>query len=328
MNRIQLSAQKKSPASSQEAVRSAGESAALAAPGSQSLFVPLHYEPNYAYPLLVWLHGAGDCHRQLKQVMPHISMRNYVGVAPAMPRLDTSPGDCGSGDCDPADGRSGAGNQDRSACERRAAGGAPRTDEESADATESDGLRWESLFRERWADADGWEDSPSGADWQQSPAMIAATMDAVEAAIARATARCHVSPSRIFLAGVDAGGTMALRLALNAPERFAGVASVGGPLPRGLQPMSNLLRARRMPVWIAHGRDSESYTEHRLCDELRLFHVAGMSLNVRQYPCGQEVTTQMLSDLNAWVMQIVTGVDMSSDASSQRGSYLPKTGEN
>ena len=51
-----------------------------------SFFVPLHYEPNYAYPLVVWLHGPGDGHRQLKQVMPHISLRNYVAVAPGWPQ--------------------------------------------------------------------------------------------------------------------------------------------------------------------------------------------------------------------------------------------------
>ena len=47
-----------------------------------SIFVPLHYEPNYSYPLLVWLHGPGDDQRQLKKIMPLMSMRNYVGVAP------------------------------------------------------------------------------------------------------------------------------------------------------------------------------------------------------------------------------------------------------
>lgn len=47
-----------------------------------SLFVPLHYEANYAYPLLVWLHGPGDSEQQLKTIMPMVSMRNYVAVAP------------------------------------------------------------------------------------------------------------------------------------------------------------------------------------------------------------------------------------------------------
>ena len=46
------------------------------------LFSPMHYEPKYAYPLLVWLHGTGGDERQLMQIMPLISTRNYVAVAP------------------------------------------------------------------------------------------------------------------------------------------------------------------------------------------------------------------------------------------------------
>ena len=46
------------------------------------LFSPMHYEPNYAYPLLIWLHGTGEDERQLMRIMPTISMRNYVAVAP------------------------------------------------------------------------------------------------------------------------------------------------------------------------------------------------------------------------------------------------------
>ena len=46
------------------------------------LFAPMHYEPKYTYPLLVWLHGTGGDERQLMRIMPIISMRNYVAVAP------------------------------------------------------------------------------------------------------------------------------------------------------------------------------------------------------------------------------------------------------
>jgi phospholipase/carboxylesterase len=46
------------------------------------LFSPIHYESGYAYPLLVWLHGSGSDERQVMRVMPGISMRNYVAVAP------------------------------------------------------------------------------------------------------------------------------------------------------------------------------------------------------------------------------------------------------
>ena len=47
-----------------------------------ALFAPLHYESNYAYPLIVWLHGANDDERQLKRIMPFVSLRNYVAVSP------------------------------------------------------------------------------------------------------------------------------------------------------------------------------------------------------------------------------------------------------
>ncbi len=46
------------------------------------LFSPVHYEPGYAYPLFVWLHGSGADERQLMRLMPLLSMRNYVAVAP------------------------------------------------------------------------------------------------------------------------------------------------------------------------------------------------------------------------------------------------------
>lgn len=46
------------------------------------LFSPIHYEPNYAYPLLVWLHGSGKTETELFDVAPKISTRNYVAVAP------------------------------------------------------------------------------------------------------------------------------------------------------------------------------------------------------------------------------------------------------
>lgn len=47
-----------------------------------AMFAPLHYEANYAYPLLVWLHGEEDDESQLKRIMPFVSLRNYLAVAP------------------------------------------------------------------------------------------------------------------------------------------------------------------------------------------------------------------------------------------------------
>jgi len=44
-------------------------------------FTPIHYERRYAYHLFIWLHGAESSERELRQLMPRVSVRNYVGVA-------------------------------------------------------------------------------------------------------------------------------------------------------------------------------------------------------------------------------------------------------
>ncbi len=49
---------------------------------AHSCFAPIHYESGYAYPLIVWLHGPGSSEDELRQVMPLVSTRNHVAVAP------------------------------------------------------------------------------------------------------------------------------------------------------------------------------------------------------------------------------------------------------
>lgn len=42
--------------------------------------LPSGYEPNYKYPLVLWFHSDGYNENQISQVMPHISLQNYIGV--------------------------------------------------------------------------------------------------------------------------------------------------------------------------------------------------------------------------------------------------------
>jgi phospholipase/carboxylesterase len=209
-----------------------------------SLFAPLHYEPNYAYPLVIWLHGPGDDERQLLRVMPLVSMRNYVSVGPRGPR-------------------------------HMAARASGYHFGEAADC----GLAEQSVFD---------------------------CLDIV-------TDKYNIAPRRVFLAGYQCGGTMAFRVALRHPRRFAGALSLCGAFPLGDTPLAFLDQARLLPLFIAQGRASESYPVEQACDELRLFHSAGMHVTLRQYPCGDELNTQMLHDMNVWLMEQITGVLSSSD---------------
>jgi phospholipase/carboxylesterase len=48
--------------------------------GHRNFFLPLHYEPNYHYPLIVWLHSDGFNENQVDHVLPHVSLRNYIAA--------------------------------------------------------------------------------------------------------------------------------------------------------------------------------------------------------------------------------------------------------
>ncbi|MBN1852927.1 MAG: hypothetical protein JW829_09390 [Pirellulales bacterium] len=209
-------------------------------PVPRAVFSPLHYEPGYAYPLLIWLHGPGDDERQLRQIMPLISLRNYVAIAPRGTRALADNGKCGFA-------------------------------------------------------------------WEQTVQQIENAAESVTECIDFAKDRFHIAASRLFLAGYHSGGTMAIRLACQFPERFAGIISFGGAFPQGLHPLRQINALRKLPMLLTMGRDGRSYTETQLCHDLRLAHAAGMNISVRQYPCGDELTSAMLSDTDWWIMDLVCG---------------------
>jgi phospholipase/carboxylesterase len=142
----------------------------------------------------------------------------------------------------------------------------------------------------------------------------------VRSAIAAARRWLNVDPARIYLAGSDVGGTMAFRIALNDPRSFAGVLSFGGAFPSTLRPLGQLDEARRLNVFLATGRDSQRYPEAQVCANLRLFHTAGFSICLRQYPCGDDLTTHMLADMDRWIMDRLTSPEpVETNQPSHRG---------
>ncbi|QDV53153.1 alpha/beta hydrolase [Gimesia fumaroli] len=52
-----------------------------------SLFRPEHYEPGYAYPLVIWLHPDSGSEQALHEIMPQISTRNYLGLSFRAPAI-------------------------------------------------------------------------------------------------------------------------------------------------------------------------------------------------------------------------------------------------
>jgi phospholipase/carboxylesterase len=212
----------------------------------QAVFSPLHYESGYAYPLFVWLHGPGDDEHQLRRIMPLVSLRNYVAVAPRGTDVAEGP-------------------------------------------------------------------DAKGLAWRQAEEEIEEAADRVFDGVAFTINRFHIAPTRVFLAGYQSGGTMAVRLALHYPHRFAGAVSIGGPFPRGLRPLRRIESVRSLPLLLATARESRLYPEWCVCRDLQLAHTAGLSVDMRQYSCGDELTTTMLEDVDKWIMQQICPASASTE---------------
>ena len=205
-----------------------------------AVFAPCRYEPNYPYPLLIWLHGPGDDEEQVGRIMPYVSLRNYLAIGPR-------------GCSPPLPGQAG--------------------------------------YR-----------------WQQSEDAIRAAEESVFGCLDIASQQYNIARDRIFIGGYRCGGTMALRIGMRNPQAFAGAVSLGGRFPTELAPLSQLRHLRRLPLLIAQGREATECPVQRTCEELQLFHAASLQVALRLYPHDEELTTQMLQDMNAWMMECITGV--------------------
>jgi phospholipase/carboxylesterase len=218
------------------------------------LFSPMHYEPGYAYPLLIWLHGTGGDERQLMRIMPVVSMRNYVAVAPR---------------------------------------GLPLTQPSRLPVFD---LSVSAILQR----------PKQQYDWLLSDDNLMTVEQRVFDCIAVAQERCNIADHRIFIAGFGTGGTMALRLATLFPECFAGTAAFGGEIPTDTRIFPSWQRMQSpfgQPLSVFLGVD-ESAPDH-VCQLMEFFYTAGLTAEICEYPDTKQLTTEMLQNLNRWMMQIV-----------------------
>ena len=220
----------------------------------RNYFLPVHYTPTYEYPLIVWLHSNGFNENQVDQVMPHISLRNYVGLGV----------------------RAG----------------------KAADAA---GHRF---------------------DWQQSPSGISVAHEAIIDSVEEAISRFSINTSRIVLAGYRDGGTMAIRIALRDPDRFAGVISMGGRMPQGGIRNLQQLQERRLPMLWQWGDENPEYTGANFKSDCQSVMTTGSQVEVRQYPGDDEMETVPLREIDDWIMRRVVSTS-TSDPKSEWWSTSP-----
>ena len=89
---------------------------------------------------------------------------------------------------------------------------------------------------------------------------------------------------------------------MNHPSQFAGVISLEGAFPTGRTPLAKLTEARRLPVFVAAGRHSTTYTAAKSATT----SVCSMRPGYRS-PCGSILVgtncpLRCSADVNRWMM--------------------------
>jgi phospholipase/carboxylesterase len=200
-------------------------------------FLPLGYEPNYPYPLLVFLHGNGSSEEQILRLAPRLSRRNYICIALRGP---------------------------------------------VAGASRPDGCP-----------SFSWGDDPTNAMVEEY----------VFRAIEQTRRNFHVHSERLYLAGFREGATLAYSLGLTFPERFAGVISMNGCMPRRGGPLLRLPDVRKLNVLIGHGVANAIVPQRLARDDFRLLYTAGLSVKLHSYATNHRIHLDMLRDIDRWIMR-------------------------
>ncbi len=202
-------------------------------------FLPTGYEPNYAYPLLVFFHGQGGNEEQILRLAPRLSRRNFICI----------------------------------------------------------GLRGTQLLGQR---ADG----TPGYAWGTDGQCDAATEDYIFRAVEQTRRSYHVHSERIYLAGFCEGATLAYRLGLTFPEKFAGVISLNGALPPSGSLFMRLPEIRSLRVFIGHGIANAVVPLASARSDFRLLYTAGLPVRLHTYPSTHRLHPNMLRDTNRWIIDM------------------------
>jgi phospholipase/carboxylesterase len=235
----------------------------------ETRFIPRQYEPNYAYPLLVLFHAKGGDEDQLVRSMPALSWRNYVGLGLRGPESVVK--------------------------RERLVGYHWGRDFESPDRA---ALRQ----RPKPPEAEVVRRSLFGGELDEYDRLE----DGIYGAIRRTRSLLHVHSERIFLVGCGEGAAVAYRLGLSHPERFAGVVAINGWLPSGFRALARMKACRDLPILVVHGAWNLRHPLARARRDVAMLRSGGLKVAFQSYPSTHRLNSQMLGDVDTWLMNHCT----------------------
>ncbi|MAT16146.1 MAG: hypothetical protein CMJ46_12860 [Planctomyces sp.] len=149
-------------------------------------------------------------------------------------------------------------------------------------------------------------DSPvntrSLATWPTSETAIEKFLSQIHQTVCQLGSFYHVHTERIYLAGFEDAGAMALRLFLKRPDWFGGAAAFGTPFPEQMLIPERLPVLEEKRVLVAQGvKDPVSSIADSVC-WTRIFKQAGVDLTTKLFDGEHELSPEMLKYMNEWLI--------------------------
>ncbi|WP_322800332.1 alpha/beta hydrolase [Thermoflexus sp.] len=144
---------------------------------------------------------------------------------------------------------------------------------------------------------------PSLADGKPDPMALSRSLTQLIQLLDELPQRFPIDPRRWLLVGFSQGGAMAARLALQAPERIAGLAVFSGFLLESPSlPWPPALSG--LPVFIAHGLDDPIVPVERARQLCQQFHLSGAETTCVEYAGGHKTGVEAWRAFKAWLSRI------------------------
>lgn len=139
----------------------------------------------------------------------------------------------------------------------------------------------------------------------EDEAGIRASQQQLEGLIEREGAR-GIAPQRVVLAGFSQGGAIALQTALRFGERLAGTLALSTYLPLAAKLAGERSTANQeAPIFMAHGTQDPMIPIDRAERSRDALEKLGYRVEWREYAMPHSVCAQEISDIAAWLTQIL-----------------------
>jgi len=150
----------------------------------------------------------------------------------------------------------------------------------------------------------GWYQIRTGGP--QDPAQLETVTRAAAAFVDAALERYPIDRRKLIILGFSQGGSMAYRLAMTNPAKYAAMVAISSWFAPELKELANDRDAlERLPTLIQHGRADDMIEIARARTSVDHLRELKIPVTFREYDCGHEITAESLQDLSQFLIQKV-----------------------